>query len=158
MANWIKRIVVAGIVFLVVGQAIRPARTNPPIDPSREITARLSVDPAVESIFERSCNDCHSNRTVWPWYSNVAPISWFVINHVNGGRRHMNLSDWASIPPARLDRTLDNMCKEVKSGGMPLSTYTPMHPLSKLTPADEDTICRWTDAARQKLSGPAKTP
>jgi hypothetical protein len=158
MAKWIKRIVGWGLLLFVVIQAIRPARTNPPIDPTREIAARLPVDPAVASIFDRSCNDCHSNRTVWPWYSNVAPISWFVINHVDGGRRHMNFSDWASIPPKRLDGILDNMCKEVKSGGMPLSTYTPMHPLSKLTPADEDTICRWTDAMRQNLQAPAKTP
>jgi len=139
-------------------QVIRPARTNPTIDPTREITARLTVDPAVESIFERSCNDCHSNRTVWPWYSNVAPVSWFVINHVNGGRRHLNFSDWAALPPQRVIRRLDDICKEVKSGGMPLSTYTPMHPLSKLTPSDEDAICRWTGATRQNLSVAAKTP
>jgi hypothetical protein len=158
VAKWIQRLFVAGIVLFGAIQVVRPARTNPPIDPTREITARLSVDPAVSSIFDRSCNDCHSDRTVWPWYSNVAPVSWFVINHVNGGRRHMNFSNWAAIPPQRVARRLDDICKQVRSGGMPLKTYTPMHPLSKLTPADEDTICRWTDATRQNLSNPAKTP
>jgi hypothetical protein len=157
VAKWIKRIVVWGIVIFAVIQVIRPARTNPPIDPTREINTRLSVDPAVSSIFDRSCNDCHSNRTVWPWYSNVAPVSWFVINHVNGGRRHMNLSNWAAIPPQRIPRILDGMCKEVRSGGMPLNTYTPMHPQSKLSPADVDTICRWTGATLQNYSAAAKT-
>lgn len=158
MAKWTKRLFVGGIVLFIVIQVIRPARTNPQIDPSREITERLAVDPAVSGIFARSCNDCHSNRTVWPWYSNVAPVSWFVINHVNQGRRHMNLSNWVAIPPQRIGRTLDDMCKEVRSGGMPLKTYTPMHPLSKLTPSDEDTICRWTATTRQSLAGATKTP
>jgi hypothetical protein len=158
MAKWVKRIFFGGLLLFVVIQVIRPARTNPPIDPSREIGARLPVDPAVAGIFDRSCNDCHSNRTVWPWYTNVAPVSWFVINHVNDGRRHMNFSDWAAIPPQRVTKRLDDMCKEVKSGGMPLSTYTPMHPLSKLTPADEETICRWTEVTIQSLAAPSKTP
>jgi hypothetical protein len=156
--KWIERIFVCGIILFIASQAIRPARTNPPIDPTREITARLAVDPAVASIMDRSCNDCHSNRTVWPWYSNVAPISWFVINHVNEGRRHMNFSDWAAIPPAKVAPMLQRICKEVRSGGMPLDTYTPMHPGSKLTSADEDTICRWTDATSQNLPAAEKTP
>jgi hypothetical protein len=156
--KWIKRIFVGGAILFLASQAIRPARTNPPIDPAQELTARLTVDPAVATILGRSCGDCHSNRTVWPWYSNVAPISWFVINHVDDGRSHMNFSEWAQIPPAKVGRTLNRICKEVKSGDMPLSTYTPMHPGTKLTSADEDTICAWTAATSQNLPPPAKTP
>jgi hypothetical protein len=155
--KWITRIVVAGIILFVASQAIRPARTNPPIDPSRELTARLTVDPAVATILGRSCGDCHSNLTVWPWYSNVAPISWFVINHVDDGRQRMNFSDWAAIPPAKVAPMLQRICKEVKSGDMPLDTYTPMHPGTKLTSADEDAICAWTAAASASLPA-AKAP
>ena len=151
MKKWITRIVVVGIILFVASQAIRPARTNPPIDPSAELTARLTVDPAVATILGRSCGDCHSNLTVWPWYSNVAPISWFVINHVDDGRQHMNFSDWAAIPPAKVAPMLQRICKEVKSGDMPLDTYTPMHPGTKLTSADEDAICAWTAAASASL-------
>jgi hypothetical protein len=156
--KWIERIFVCGIILFVASQAIRPARTNPPIDPASEITARLVVDPAVASIMARSCNDCHSDRTVWPWYSNVAPISWFVINHVDDARQRMNFSDWAAIPAAKVAPTLQRICKEVRSGDMPLSTYTPMHPNSKLTPADEETICQWTDATIQNLPAAPKAP
>jgi len=158
MAKWTKRSVVAAIVFLFVIQLIWPARTNPPINPTHEIGALLPVDSAIGSIFSRSCNDCHSNRTVWPWYSSMAPVSWLVISDVSRGRRHMNLSNWAAIPPQRIAQTLDKMCKEVRSGDMPMTIYVPMHPLSKLTPADVETICRWTDATRQYLSTAARTP
>src|SRR5215217_7072163 len=76
-------------------QFVRPARTNPPAEEARAIGAHLNVTPEVAGILDRSCNDCHSNLTRWPWYSNVAPVSWFVIDHVNVGRKEMNFSEWA---------------------------------------------------------------
>lgn len=83
--------------LLVVAQFIRPARTNPVSAPGHALEDVVAVPPAVEAVLTRSCGDCHSDRTRWPWYSQVAPVSWFVINHVQEGRRHMNLSEW--VPP-----------------------------------------------------------
>src|SRR5580658_1204129 len=80
--------------LLAVAQFIRPARTNPVSAPGRTLEDVVSVPPEVESVLARSCADCHSDRTRWPWYSGVAPVSWFVINHVQEGRRHMNMSEW----------------------------------------------------------------
>jgi hypothetical protein len=158
MLKWIKRGLIGLVVFLVVIQVVRPSRTNPPIDPSKEISAKMTVDPAVQSILDRSCSDCHSNKTVWPWYSNVAPISWLVWRDVNDGRRHMNLSDFATEPVQREGRVLNGMCEETKRGDMPMSIYVPMHPQSKLTSADVDTICRWTDSQLQRLPPEARQP
>ena len=76
-------------------QLVRPARTNPPTDRPRTLFARVTVSAADRRGAERACRDCHSNDTRWPWYSNVAPVSWFVIDHVNHGRSHFNYSDWA---------------------------------------------------------------
>ena len=158
MAGWAIKAVVGAAVFFAVIQAIRPARTNPAIDPSQEITAKLSVDPAVQQIFSRSCEDCHSYRTVWPWYSNVAPVSWLVVRDVDDGRRHMNLSNFSTTPPQRVGRILQNMCREVKSGGMPMKIYVPMHPMSKLSTDDVETICKWTDATLATLPPDARAP
>jgi hypothetical protein len=82
---WLRRSILVAVILLVVVQIIRPARTNPPVDPKREIGAHLAAEPAVASLFAQSCNDCHSNRTVWPWYSEVAPASWLVVSDVNRG-------------------------------------------------------------------------
>ena len=79
MLIWVKRLVVALVVLIVIAQVIRPSRINSPVDPSREIGATLSLRPPVAAILERSCNDCHSNRTVWLWYSGVAPVSWLCL-------------------------------------------------------------------------------
>ena len=110
------------------------------------------MTPDVAAIFDRSCRDCHSNKTVWPWYTNVAPISWFIANHVNEGRHSLNLSEWGRLDRDRQDRKLRQICDEIQDGVMPLSTYTPLHPGSTLSEEDKKTLCAWTDAERQRQS------
>jgi Haem-binding domain len=147
--RWLMLVVV---VLFMAAQFVRPAKTNPSSEQSLSIENQTQVSPAVASIFDRSCNDCHSNKTRWPWYSNVAPVSWFVISHVNEGRGDMNLSEWGKLDVNRQRHRLQDMCEMVESGEMPLSSYTPFHPGSKLSQADVKTICDWTASERQRLS------
>ena len=149
---WVKRVVIAVLVCLAVAQFVRPSRTNPPVNPALEINAAQSVPPELQSIFARSCNDCHSNRTVWPWYSNVAPVSWLLAYDVKEGRREMNLSQWGTYDEAKRNKLLGEMCNEVSNGEMPGTFYTIMHPAGRLTKADVQTICRWTETSKQGLS------
>jgi len=149
----VLKIVAILLVVLVVGiQAIRPARTNPPIDESQTINAKTQITPEAAAILERSCRDCHTNKTVWPWYTNVAPLSWWLSNHVSDGRRSLNMSEWGKLPNDRQERKLRQMCDEVQDGNMPLSSYTPMHPAAKLSDQDKKTICDWTDKERERIS------
>lgn len=138
-----------GFVGLLIGiQAIRPARTNPPVNHSHTLQAFVSMPPNVENILQRGCYDCHSDETRWPWYSNVAPVSWFVIDHVDSGRRHANFSDWLrrnTKDPAQYTRErFEAICKQVQTHDMPLWSYLLIHRDAWLSPADIDTICRWT--------------
>lgn len=139
-------IIFAGLQF------IRPARTNPPVDEARTISAHTHITPEVAAILDRSCNDCHSNQTRWPWYSNIAPVSWFVTNHVNVGRREMNLSDWAQYTQDDQQHFLKKICMEVKGGQMPLSSYLRLHHEAKLSSEDVKTLCDWASAESQRLS------
>jgi Haem-binding domain len=148
----VKWLLIAVIVLFLAIQFVRPARTNPAVDESQTIFARAQMTPPVAAIFNRSCVDCHSNKTVWPWYTNVAPVSWFIIGHVNEGRRNMNLSEWGKLDSDRQSKKLQQICDEVSDGGMPLSTYTPLHPGSKPTPADVKLLCEWTEAERARLT------
>ncbi|MGH9874371.1 MAG: heme-binding domain-containing protein [Pyrinomonadaceae bacterium] len=150
----LRWLLIAGAVCLVIAQFFGPAKTNPASDPSQSIESRLQVTPQVAAIFARSCNDCHSNKTRWPWYSNVAPVSWFVIDHVIEGRENMNLSEWGRYSQRDNDSLLRQICREVRAGGMPLSSYTPLHPGSRLSPEDVKTLCDWTDAERARLATP----
>jgi hypothetical protein len=145
------------LVVLLVGiQLKRPARTNPPVDEAQTIEAHTQITPEVKDILNRSCYDCHSNKTVWPWYTNVAPISWWIVNHIDEGRRNLNLSHWGKLDNNRQDRKLRQICDEVEDGAMPLSSYLPMHPNAKLSDQDKKMLCDWTVAERERLSGAAK--
>ena len=139
------------VLLFLVAQIIRPSRANPPVDESQTIQARTQMTAEAAAILDRSCRDCHSNKTVWPWYTNVAPISWFIANHVSEGRHSMNLSEWGRLDRDQQDRKLRQICDEIQDGVMPLSSYTPLHPGSKLTEQDKKTLCEWTDAERQRL-------
>jgi len=149
--KWVVIILFAAFVII---QFDRPARTNPPVEPAKTIEANLQVSPQVAAIFDRSCNDCHSNKTVWPWYTNVAPVSWLLTSHVNDGRHDMNLSEWGSYDKDKQSHRLRDMCEQVQDGNMPLSTYTPLHPKAKLSAEDVKTICDWANAERARISTP----
>lgn len=146
-----RKYVVIPVVLVLGIQLHRPERANPPGDPARAIEAGVEVPPGVRALLDRACADCHSNRTAWPWYSQVAPVSWLVANHVRDGREHLNLSDW----PGRHkpEKLLDEICEEVEKDAMPLASYRALHPGAKLSPADKQAICAWTRAAAGRTGG-----
>lgn len=148
----LRWLVVVLACLFVVAQFSRPARTNPVAEQSLSLQAHMQVSPEVAAILDRSCGDCHSNKTRWPWYSNVAPVSWFVIDHVDHGRSHLNLSEWGQFNQQEAQDMLRQICQEVKSGNMPLSSYTPLHPGSKLSADDVKALCDWTNAERSNLA------
>jgi hypothetical protein len=106
--------------------------------------AAETINPQVGEILDRSCQDCHSNRTAWPWYSRVAPVSWVISRHVNEGRDVLNFSEWATRPPSEGDRML--ICDAVSDGRMPLSDYTAIHREARLSKQDVASICKWAAA------------
>lgn len=157
MKKWLKGTLFTLVVLGAGIQFIRPARTNPPVDPKNEIAAHVRVEPAVMATLERSCNDCHSNRTVWPAYSNIAPVSWLVVRDVNQGREELNFSEWMTGKEKEPGKKLGKICEDVSDGEMPMATYTFMHPKAKLSRADVEAICSWTNAVAQNLGPSTKT-
>jgi hypothetical protein len=156
MKKWLKLSLITLVALVVAAQVVRPARTNPPVDPQKEITAHMQVDPAVMATLSRACNDCHSNRTEWPWYSNVAPVSWLVAHDVNDGREELNFSEWGASKEKEPGKLLGKICSEVTEGEMPMATYTLIHPQAKLTREEVQNVCRWTNSIASNVSSPAK--
>ncbi|HEX9760475.1 MAG TPA: heme-binding domain-containing protein [Candidatus Acidoferrales bacterium] len=151
------------VILLVVIQFVGPERTNPVAAPEQSIHAQVQVPADVRAIVERSCIDCHSNDTRWPWYSRVAPVSWLVIDHVNHGRRHMNFNEWNTHREHWTEgfdtpALLQSMCNEVTHQAMPLPSYTRMHRSAPLSPAEVKTLCAWTEAERTRLAQTQPTP
>jgi hypothetical protein len=148
----LKWVVITIVVVFIGIQFVRPARTNPPVDQAQTMQSRLQLTPEVSAILDRSCQDCHSNSTRWPWYSNVAPASWFLIDHVNEGRQHLNFSDWGKLDKRRADKKLEEMCEEVQDQFMPIDSYTWIHRSAKLSDADIKAICDWSESERARLA------
>ncbi len=151
MRIWGKRLALFAVVALVGAQFFPVARTNPSINPTHTIFTNMPVPPAVVEILNRACEDCHSNQTVWPWYSRVAPVSWITIHDVSEGRRELNFSEWGQYAPRRQERKLKEICEQVEKGSMPMAAYTVIHRASKLTPADRQTLCEWAKAAQRGI-------
>lgn len=147
-----RRTFVLIVLVLLIGmQLFRPDRTNPPEDANQTLFAATNVPPDVARILQTSCLDCHSNRTTWPWYSNVAPTSWLVADHVSEGRREMNFSTWSELSDHRAQKLLGEICEEVEEGKMPIPTYLWLHRDAKLSEQDKATLCAWANAQRDGL-------
>jgi hypothetical protein len=127
------------IVFLLI-QLIPVNRDNPEFDVEYELEAPVEV----KEIIVNSCFDCHSSQTDWPWYSYVAPVSWFVTNHVNEGRQKINFSEWLKQPEEKRQKIKDEMIEEILEGEMPLPIYLVMHPVSELSQQQKQAVKKWT--------------
>jgi len=148
MRPWVKEAIYVMFLVLLVAQFFPPARTNPPVEPSRTIHAEFNIEPVVASTLTRACNDCHSNLTTWPWYSRVAPASWLVVSDVRRGRRALNFSDWKSLSLEKQQELPSEICKEVTDRDMPTEEYLLLHPKARLTSAEVRLICDWTHSIR----------
>jgi len=137
-------------VFLLLAIQLIPVnRSNPSLDPSSTIYAAQPVPAEVKAVFERSCKNCHSNETAWPWYSYVAPVSWVVARDVHRARKTMNLSEWGSYSNQRKEDKLEEICEQVTNGDMPDRKYAIFHRSARPTPEERTAVCQWTEDSRQ---------
>jgi hypothetical protein len=131
-----KRIIIALVVLLLIVMQFIPAkRTNP------AVVYDFDGPAEVKAILKRSCYDCHSNETAWPWYSRVAPFSWFVVHHVDEGRAHLNFSNWE--PLSTIPFVREEIHEETAEGKMPLKSYLLIHRKAGLSEADKAILRDW---------------
>ena len=127
MKKTLLRLALIIIALIILIQLYRPERYTTTEITSDDVTNVLNVPDNVQKIIKRSCYDCHSNHTKWPWYSAVAPVSWFVISDVSRGRSKMNFSEWGKYSITKQGIKLDNICDEISEGDMPLKQYLYLH-------------------------------
>jgi hypothetical protein len=136
---YFKIVVALLIVAFIVIQLFPADRTNP------TVTGDMDAPANVKDIFLRSCYNCHSNETVWPWYAYIAPASWLLSSDVSKGREAVNFSEWSSYSDMRKQKSIQEIWKEVDEGDMPEWDYVVLHPEAKLSPSDKETIRKWSE-------------
>ncbi len=144
--------VVFASLFLHPYGAVKAAKSLKPL------LAGADVNPIVSALVERSCQNCHSEKTEWPWYSYVAPISWMVEGDVAQARSRMNLSHWDEYTIEKQQELLGRIGAAIRSRQMPPDRYTLMHPSTKLSPIERDQLYQWTHAERSRLKSVMSTP
>jgi|HubBroStandDraft_5_1064220.scaffolds.fasta_scaffold179689_2 hypothetical protein len=152
-----RRILKWGILGLVIAfaalQLPQPARTNPPV--KTDFLKTAAAPPDVAAMFRATCYDCHSDETRWPWYSYAAPMSWQIVDDVNHGRRHVNLSEWPADNPGLMRKKIEDMNDAIDDGDMPLKKYTLIHKDARLTPQQRERLTQWLDAQASALKSKA---
>ena len=129
-----------GLGFIAI-QFVPVNRANPPIE--ADFRARAEV----VSVLRRACYDCHSNQTVWPWYSRIAPVSWMIAHDVHEGRKALNFSTWDQLSPKKQAEAVRDSWKEVAEGEMPTWFYLALHSEARLSAADQSVLRAWSASA-----------
>lgn len=130
----LKKIAYIIIALLVIIQLFRINTTNPAVVLENDFINVTNPSEEVKTILQTACYNCHSNATKYPWYSNVAPVSWWLKDHINEAREELNFSEWETYNLAKKANVLEEATEEVEEGEMPLSSYTIMHGEAKLSP------------------------
>jgi hypothetical protein len=152
-------VIFLGAVFIIL-QFFQIDKTAPPVNAAETLEAAIHVPPDISMIFARSCNDCHSHKTVYPWYSYIQPVGWWMRDHIEKGRDELNFSTFARLNAKQRSRKLEQICDEISEGKMPLPSYTWGHPDAVLSGSEKQAVCSWTETIRERIASAeeAKVP
>jgi hypothetical protein len=150
-----QKILLALLVVFLLMQAIRPTR-NLSASTENDISVSYAVPDEVKTILAKACNDCHSNKTEYPWYANIQPAAFWLNDHVVDGKRHFNFNEFNKYRIAKQYKKLEECIEEVKEGEMPLESYTIIHKNAILTEAEKITLTNWCLTVRDSIK--AKYP
>ena len=130
------------VVVLIVIQFLHPAKNNSMNNPN-DIATVFPVPDSVQQILKKACNDCHSNYTVYPWYSRVQPVAWWLNNHIEEGKHHLNFSEFAKYTPKKQAHKLHEVAEIIQENEMPLGSYTLIHKEARLSEAEKLLLINW---------------
>lgn len=139
----IKKILIFLLVALIAIQFIHPSPNKSGGDQPNSIAKVYAIPPDVESILKKACNDCHSNNSSYPWYSNIQPVDWWLDNHIKDGKKELNLDEYTNRSLRYQYHKMEETIEMVKEGEMPLDSYTWIHKDAKLTAEEKSKLTDW---------------
>lgn len=149
---------VAGLILLVAGAAGTTRKFDEPPAAHERLLTGAQIPTQLLSSVQRACQNCHSENTVWPWYSGIPPLSWQIHNDVAQARRFMDLSKWNAYGEGEKRGFLVSMAAALKTHAMPPARYLWVHPEAKLSDAELDALENWALAEQQRIRGGDATP
>jgi len=149
-----KKILYTLFIIILIIQFFRIDKINPIVNLDDDFITLTEPPKEITTILKASCYDCHSNESTYPWYSNIAPVSWWIKDHIDEGRKELNFSKWSTYNLKKKDHKLEEMIEEVDEGEMPLSPYPLTHPEAQLNEIQKETLLNWLKKTRTELNKP----
>lgn len=146
--KWAGLGLAAGLVLI---QFFQPEKNMRPVDPAQDLLMVAEVPEHLAELIKNSCYDCHSNQTVYPWYSKISPVSWYLQKHIIKGKEDLNASEYGSLDKADKIELLVDLCEVVEAGTMPLISFTLIHKEAKLSQEDIEALCIWSEEEALKV-------
>jgi len=137
------------VVILILIQFFNPKNPNSPASPELDFISIHQPSTEVRTLLKSACYDCHSEEVNWPWYANIAPISWKVVHDIDEGKEHLNFSRWGAYSPEKAEHKLEECAEELEEGEMPLNAYTWTHPEADLTDDKREMLVVWFENLRK---------
>ncbi len=144
-----KKVLLGILVGFILIQLIRPHK-NDSKNNINHISTVIDVPDEVEQILLNSCNDCHSNSTVYPWYSEIAPVSWYLASHVNDGKEHLNFSEWKTYNAHQKEHILNDLEEVLQSHEMPLKSYLILHKEAEMSKEQYSALVAWVKTIKEE--------
>ena len=145
-----KKIFLGIVLLLLIIQLKSVDKTNPPIIQGQDFFSNVMAPIEIKTTIKNACYDCHSHESKYPWYFNVAPISWWTKAHINGARENLNFSVWSTYNAKKRNHKLEEIADEIKDKKMPLKSYTWVHQEAKLNTKERETLIRFFTALSEK--------
>lgn len=145
-----KRILLILLIALLAIQFVRPAK-NESTDKSKHISTLYAVPADVNTILTKACNDCHTNNTIYPWYAEVQPVTWWLDDHIKEGKSHLNFDEYSTYNLRRQYHKMEEVIEQVKEKEMPLNSYTWVHRDAKLTNDERVALTNWAQSVMDTM-------
>lgn len=139
----LKKMALGLLLLFVLFQFYRPARNRSDAAQPNDISQVYPVPAPVKTILDKSCNDCHSNNTEYPWYTEIQPIGLWTQNHVNEGKEELNFSEFKTYSAKRQAKKMHEVVEMIEENEMPLNSYLWIHGDAKLSPEEKATLISW---------------
>ena len=145
-------IIIASALFIfIVIQFFPPKKNDNLVSPQNDIVFKLEIPTALKKKIADACYDCHSNKTVYPIYNRIAPVSWMLARDIRRAKAKLNFSEWANYDRKTQIKLLTKICDELKAGEMPLKMYVFMHSKAVFNSQELEEICQWTEQASEQV-------
>lgn len=138
-----KKIILGLVAIFIIIQFLGIDKDNPGYPAENDFIAISNPPEDIAQIIRTSCYDCHSYQTEYPWYTNIAPVSWWIGHHIDEGREHFNFSEWGNYSEKKALHKLEEFYEEVEEGEMPLTSYTIMHGDAALSTEQVKKLVNW---------------